>query len=111
MNIRITAYVDCVSSAPVILDPNTAHPRLVLSDDLTCLRWSKNKQPVPDNPERFDDYFCYQQFFYLFFHTQHNIISRIQQNKTTDTYSTSQGPIKREGEREGQQEHKSYSFI
>ncbi len=48
---------------------------------------------------------------YLFFHTQHNIISKIQQNKTTDTYSTSQGPIKREGEREGQQEHKSHSFI
>ncbi len=48
---------------------------------------------------------------FLFFHTQHNIISKIQQNKTTDTYSTSQGPIKREGEREGQQEHKSHSFI
>ncbi len=54
-------------------------------------------------------FFCYQQFF--IFHTQHNIISKIQQNKTTDTYSTSQGPIKREGEREGQQEHKSHSFI
>ncbi len=47
----------------------------------------------------------------FFFHTQHNIISKIQQNKTTDTYSTSQGSIKREEEREGQQEHKSYSFI
>ncbi len=53
--------------------------------------------------------FCYQQFF--IFHTQHNIISKIQLNKTTDTYSTSQGPIKSEGEREGQQEHKSHSFI
>ncbi len=50
-------------------------------------------------------------FIYLFFHTQHNIISKIQQNKTTDTYSTSQGPIKSEGEREGQQENKSHSFI
>ncbi len=55
--------------------------------------------------------FCYQQFFiFLFFHKQHNIISKIKQNKTADTYSTSQGSIKREGEREGQQEHKSYSF-
>ncbi len=44
-----------------------------------------------------------------FFFT-HNA-SRTQQNKTTDIYSTFQGPIKREGEREGQQEHKSHSFI
>ncbi len=47
---------------------------------------------------------------FFFFHKQHNIISKIKQNKTADTYSTSQGSIKREGEREGQQEHKSYSF-
>ncbi len=53
--------------------------------------------------------FVINNFFFIFF--THNIISRKQQNKTTDTYSTSQGPIKREGEREGQQEHKSYSFI
>ncbi|XDV48331.1 hypothetical protein PO909_017762 [Leuciscus waleckii] len=32
MKIRIKASVDCVSSAPVILDPNTADPRLVLSE-------------------------------------------------------------------------------
>ncbi len=55
-------------------------------------------------------FFCYQQFLFLFFHTQHNRISKIKQNKTADTYSTSQGSIKREGEREGQQEHKSHSF-
>ncbi|KAL0199260.1 hypothetical protein M9458_007800, partial [Cirrhinus mrigala] len=54
MNIRITASVDCVSSAPVILDPNSADPELVVSDDLTSVRYSENKQPVPDNPERFD---------------------------------------------------------
>ncbi len=46
-------------------------------------------------------------FLFSFFHKQHNIISKIKQNKTADTYSTSQGSIKREGEREGQQEHKS----
>ncbi len=57
MNIRITASVDCVSSAPVILDPNTAHRRLVLSDDLISVRYSGD-QPVPDNPERFDCYDC-----------------------------------------------------
>ncbi|XP_058627885.1 nuclear factor 7, ovary-like [Onychostoma macrolepis] len=49
---------DIVQNTPVILDPNTAHPRLVLSDDLTSLRWSENKQSVPNNPERFDDYYC-----------------------------------------------------
>ncbi len=54
--------------------------------------------------------FVINNFYFLFFHTQHNRISKIKQNKTADTYSTSQGSIKREGEREGQQEHKSHSF-
>ncbi len=40
----------------MILDPNTAHPRLVVSDDLTSVRYSENKQLIPDNPERFDTY-------------------------------------------------------
>ncbi|XP_052392894.1 E3 ubiquitin-protein ligase TRIM35-like isoform X34 [Carassius gibelio] len=49
---------DIVQNTPVILDPNTAHPRLVFSNDLTSLRWSNIRQPLPDNPERFDIYPC-----------------------------------------------------
>ncbi len=42
----------------MILDPNTADPRLVVSDDLTSVRSSENNQLIPDNPERFDFYPC-----------------------------------------------------
>ncbi|XP_056128367.1 E3 ubiquitin-protein ligase TRIM39-like [Rhinichthys klamathensis goyatoka] len=48
---------DIVQNTPVILDPNSAHPRLLLSDDLTSVRYS-GKKPLPDNPERIDSYWC-----------------------------------------------------
>ncbi|KAI2666879.1 E3 ubiquitin-protein ligase TRIM35 [Labeo rohita] len=49
---------DIFQNTPVILDPNTANPRLVMSDDLTSVRNSKINQPVPNNPERFDWHSC-----------------------------------------------------
>ncbi|XP_044186826.1 zinc-binding protein A33 isoform X2 [Thunnus albacares] len=45
--------LDHIDYSPVTLDPNTAHPCLILSDDLTSLHYSKEPSCCPDNPERF----------------------------------------------------------
>ncbi|XP_051532872.1 E3 ubiquitin-protein ligase TRIM35-like [Myxocyprinus asiaticus] len=44
-----------VEYTPVTLDPNTAHCNLIVSDDLISVRFSEEKQLLPDNTETFDD--------------------------------------------------------
>lgn len=47
---------DVVSLSPVVLDPNTAHSQLILSEALTAVSCGSRRQ-LPDNPERIKD-FC-----------------------------------------------------
>ncbi|XP_067865049.1 zinc-binding protein A33-like [Heterodontus francisci] len=47
-----------INPAPVTLDPNTAHPYLLLSEDLSTVKNTEKRQQLPDNTERFDPCVC-----------------------------------------------------
>ncbi|XP_044838891.1 zinc finger protein RFP-like isoform X1 [Mauremys mutica] len=47
-----------VEWANVTLDPDTANPHLVLTEDRKSVWWEDTPQDLPNNPERFDTYCC-----------------------------------------------------
>ncbi|XP_039374254.1 zinc finger protein RFP-like [Mauremys reevesii] len=42
----------------VTLDPDTAHPKLLLSNDRKSVNWRDTQQNLPNKPERFDYWSC-----------------------------------------------------
>ncbi|NXQ84355.1 BT1A1 protein, partial [Nyctibius grandis] len=51
-------YAVPIEEAKVVLDPDTAHCDLVLSDDCKSVKREDTLQDIPDNPERFKPWRC-----------------------------------------------------
>ncbi|XP_064424639.1 E3 ubiquitin-protein ligase TRIM39-like [Latimeria chalumnae] len=47
-----------LESADVTLDPNTANPYLIVSEDWKSVIHGDERQPVPNSPERYDSFAC-----------------------------------------------------
>nr|XP_023970085.1 tripartite motif-containing protein 15-like [Chrysemys picta bellii] len=47
-----------LDKANVTLDPKTAYPEFIVSEDRRSVRWGRTRQTLPDNPERFDTEPC-----------------------------------------------------
>ncbi|KYO21511.1 zinc finger protein RFP-like [Alligator mississippiensis] len=49
---------DSYSKVKVTLDPDSANPQLILSEDRSCVRWEDTRQLLSKNSERFDMRCC-----------------------------------------------------